>query len=138
MEFVTLQIQKLTTSAFAQLDLSRSRYGRIVFTLGITHYSCVMYLTSLFCQSEMWKRVYKVEKPITRDDGISSDGAGDGAPDFQSCQEDEIVIGGGGQCLWNSFVFVSRPLHNGWYHDCTSNGSGYAPAQAFAICLKSQ
>lgn len=63
----------------------------------------------------------------------------DGQPDFQGCQADEMVIGGGGQCQWPSLTFVSvvQPAWNGWVHDCTGGGDNSA-ALAFAICLKRQ
>lgn len=89
MKFVTLQIQKLITSAVAQLDLSRSRYGRIVFTLGITHYSCVMYLTSLFCQSGAWKEQAAKQGEIC---GFSSNDSVYGYINIYPCKEHDPRI----------------------------------------------
>ncbi|MGE6101899.1 hypothetical protein ACLH0B_22090 [Aeromonas salmonicida] len=88
------------------------------------------------CQSGSWKKPQKIEQPVIRDDGLFGPDA-----DFQSCESDEIVVGGGGECMdpARHFIHDSRPYMNGWSINCFGvPGSSDLPAKAYAICLRKQ
>lgn len=88
----------------------------------------------LTCQSGSWRKPQRIEQPTIRDDGAF--GPDD---DFQTCNSDEIVVGGGGECMdpGRHFIHHSRPSGNGWYVNCYGvPGASDLPAKAFAICLK--
>ena len=89
--------------------------------------------TILNCSSGTWKAAYS---PIItkRDDGAWGVDA-----DIQSCNSDEVVIAGGGDCQdpAHHFIHNSSPNGNGWGVNCFAL-PGYTdlPAHAYAICLK--
>lgn len=79
--------------------------------------------------------------PIVRDDGAYGSNY-----DFQPCNNDEIVIGGGAQCLnpTRAWINYSAPdtASNGWWADCYGRDENVwsdhvdSPAKAYAICMK--
>jgi len=79
-----------------------------------------------------------INQPTIRNDGLY--GPDD---DTQYCNSNEIVVGGGGECMdpGTHFIHYSAPTADGlgWSVNCFGL-PGYAdePAKAYAICLKKQ
>lgn len=89
---------------------------------------------TLSCQSGKWDRQYK-PSVIMRDDGVWAANS-----DFQSCNSDEVVVGGGGQCEdpAHHFIHFSAPMNNGWSIDCYYTDPQYKDlgSRVYALCMK--
>ncbi|WP_208856081.1 hypothetical protein, partial [Chromobacterium subtsugae] len=71
-----------------------------------------------------------------------------GMPDagYAECNQDEVVIAGGGNCAdgVNGWLHTSIPQGNGWFANCYGRSPSSwlrfpdreNPAQAYAVCLK--
>ena len=91
------------------------------------------------CQSDgdgadkIWKRPIEIPTVILRDDGLWGDDA-----DYQLCNSDEVVVGGGGECMepTTHFLHSSQPSSNGWVTNCFGM-PGYPdlPSKTYAICM---
>jgi len=89
--------------------------------------------TILNCSSGVWSSAFR---PIitTRDDGQWGSDA-----DVQYCNNDEYVVGGGGNCQdpAHHFIHDSYPTGNGWFVNCMAlPGYSDLPAHALATCMK--
>ena len=88
----------------------------------------------LSCQSGKWQRQFNPAVTI-RNDGVWAKNS-----DFQACNSDEVVVGGGGECEepGGHYIHYSAPLNNGWSIDCyQSSSSGTDKGSlAYAICMK--
>lgn len=89
----------------------------------------------LSCQSGKWERQFNPAVTI-RNDGVWAKNS-----DFQACNSDEVVVGGGGQCEEPSshYIHYSAPSNNGWSIDCfPSNPSTGVDkgSLTYAICMK--
>ena len=89
---------------------------------------------TLSCQSGKWQRQYNPVVTL-RDDGVWATNS-----DFQACNSDEVVVGGGGQCEDPSkhFIHYSAPSNNGWSIDCFYTAPEYKDlgSRAYALCMK--
>lgn len=89
---------------------------------------------TLSCQSGKWARQYHPSVTM-RDDGVWAANS-----DFQACNSDEVVVGGGGQCEDPShhYIHYSAPINNGWSIDCFYTSSEYKDlgSRAYALCMK--
>lgn len=89
----------------------------------------------LSCQSGKWERQFNPAVTI-RNDGVWAKNS-----DFQACNSDEVVVGGGGQCEepGSHYIHYSAPSNNGWSIDCfPSNPSTGVDkgSLTYAICMK--
>lgn len=89
---------------------------------------------TLSCQSGKWARQYH-PTVVMRDDGVWAANS-----DFQACNSDEVVVGGGGQCEDPShhFIHYSAPTNNGWSIDCFYTSPEYKDlgSRVYALCMK--
>lgn len=89
---------------------------------------------TLSCQSGKWQRQYNPVVTL-RDDGVWAANS-----DFQACNSDEVVVGGGGQCEEPArhFIHYSAPLNNGWSIDCYYTSPEYKDlgSRVYALCMK--
>ena len=89
---------------------------------------------TLSCQSGKWQRQYNPVVTL-RDDGVWATNS-----DFQACNSDEVVVGGGGQCEEPArhFIHYSAPSNNGWSIDCFYTAPEYKDlgSRAYALCMK--
>lgn len=89
----------------------------------------------LSCQSGKWQKQFNPAVTI-RNDGVWAKNS-----DFQACNSDEVVVGGGGQCEepGSHYIHYSAPSNNGWSIDCfPSNPSTGVDkgSLTYAICMK--
>ena len=89
---------------------------------------------TLSCQSGKWQRQYNPVVTL-RDDGVWAANS-----DFQACNSDEVVVGGGGQCEEPArhFIHYSAPSNNGWSIDCYYTSPEYKDlgSRVYALCMK--
>ena len=89
---------------------------------------------TLSCQSGKWQRQYNPVVTL-RDDGVWAANS-----DFQACNSDEVVVGGGGQCEEPArhFIHYSAPSNNGWSIDCFYTSPEYKDlgSRVYALCMK--
>ena len=89
---------------------------------------------TLSCQSGKWQRQFNPTVTL-RDDGVWAANS-----DFQACNSDEVVVGGGGQCEDPShhFIHYSAPSNNGWSIDCFYTSPEYKDlgSRVYALCMK--
>ena len=89
---------------------------------------------TLSCQSGKWQRQYNPVVTL-RDDGVWAANS-----DFQACNSDEVVVGGGGQCEdpAHHFIHYSAPSNNGWSIDCYYTSPEYKDlgSRVYALCMK--
>ncbi|EPP7234713.1 hypothetical protein ACTOJ1_001692 [Shigella flexneri] len=89
---------------------------------------------TLSCQSGKWQRQYNPVVTL-RDDGVWAANS-----DFQACNSDEVVVGGGGQCEdpAHHFIHYSAPSNNGWSIDCYYTSPEYKDlgSRTYALCMK--
>ena len=89
---------------------------------------------TLSCQSGKWQRQYNPVVTL-RDDGVWATNT-----DFQACNSDEVVVGGGGQCEEPArhFIHYSAPSNNGWGIDCYYTSPEYKDlgSRVYALCMK--
>lgn len=106
----------------------------------------------LICQSGAWKKIYKINQPRIVNSPFGN--IWNGYPDagVAWCNDDEIVVGGGGQChdgfngkitslspvkAGDTFWDGSIAFADGWFANCWANGED-TPARAIAYCIKKQ
>lgn len=86
------------------------------------------------CQSSKWQRQFNPAVTV-RDDGAWSANS-----DFQACNSDEVIVGGGGQCEdpAHHFIHASGPSNNGWSIDCFYTDPQYRDlgTRTYALCMK--
>lgn len=94
------------------------------------------------CQSGVWRKLQEINSPVIRYSSWELNYS------TASCAEDEIVIGGGGECADpdRAWVHLSRPDASGtrWVVDCYGRSQSQwhihqdVGSRAFAVCLKKQ
>ncbi|WP_223539226.1 prepilin cleavage protein [Enterobacter sp. JBIWA003] len=88
---------------------------------------------TLSCQSSKWQRQFNPTVTL-RDDGVWANS------DFQACNSDEVVVGGGGQCEdpAHHYIHYSAPSNNGWRIDCFCTSPEYKDlgSRTYALCMK--
>jgi len=89
---------------------------------------------TLSCQSNKWQRQFNPTITM-RDDGVWASNS-----DFQACNSDEVIVGGGGQCEdpAHHFIHFSGPSNNGWSVDCFYTDPQYKDlgTRTYALCMK--
>ena len=108
----------------------------------------------MVCQSGVWKKQFN--GTLRRVQGEVGNLAGDGS--FAACNDDEVVVGGGGYCTpWNPgnpnlypALIASWPAYvgetiwptgitatkNGWVADCNGQPPNGGIAVAYVACMK--
>ncbi|MCG1054097.1 hypothetical protein KQH49_03605 [Mycetohabitans sp. B5] len=94
----------------------------------------------LFCQSGVWKTALagaKIRTVFSEFGNIANPHTGSPDVGLATCNADEIVIAGGGNCQNGGIAWLhtSGPHGNGWMANCYAGNHGDNPAQAIAICL---
>jgi hypothetical protein len=96
--------------------------------------------TPLFCQSGVWKTALagaKIRTVFSEFGNMVNPHTGKPDVGLATCNADEIVIAGGGNCQNGdkAWLHTSGPHGNGWMANCYAGNHGDNPAQAIAICL---